>query len=428
MPQWPATEQPLSVRAAHLHRSAYGTDATIAGMAPATWNVIGDHIDHIGGLVICGLAHLGAVVVASKRDDDTIMVTEHRRTLDLDEDTFTSSVALAEIAELAGRTTAEDEVPPRNVGGVANRLAGLTWMLVHRQFLSRDTCGFNITVVSDIPGFAGLGLDVATEVAWAMALSQLTGHRVDAPTRARLTEYCAAAAAMFAENSPVTARYAAAFRGHDNAYTIVDYADGSVTAAPLATDSHPVLVLPPRLESESDLVDDILLREHFARRAAKAFGVAALCRLPDAETRALQWLTAMVEMHDPADLPTVPVAQNWLTFFAGETERSHRAASALRARKSADVWAVLQESEQAQAQNYGLTNPAESALAELAVHRGAFAARAAAAGISPAVIAHVSPAKVSYFCADLSEDGFIVVSLRPGSCAEAIDLETSSAC
>ncbi|AKK03595.1 galactokinase family protein [Corynebacterium epidermidicanis] len=422
MPEWPIPEQNVSERALQLHARAYGESAEFAGIAPATWKLIGDHIDHIGGLVVCAIANLHVAVVASKRNDDTIMVTAHQRGLDLSEESFTESVTLSQLATQAANQPQDDHAPTRPLGGLATRLGGVAWMLVHRQFLSRDTAGFNITVVSDIPSLAGLGADVACETAFAIALAQLTEHKIDPPTRARLSEYCAAAAAIFSENPPVSAQYATALRGHHDAFTIVDYSDGSVTSAPKCTDLQTFLAIPPAECSEQ--VDEILRRQHFARRAEKAFGVDCLRRLPDAKERVLQWLMAMYQLEEDArgPLPTASEAEQWLTFYDAELQRAQRAAAALRARKTTDVMLAVNESENGQTTEFGLQAPTCQAVVQLALSRGALAARAAASGYSSGVIAHVAQAKARNFQADLADDGFVVVALESGECAEPLSL------
>lgn len=420
MPQWPSADPDLQKACAQLHRLSYGVDFEVGGSAPATWTLLGEHCDHIGGKVICALGAHRVAVVASKRSDDTIMVTQQRRSVTMEDDIATTSMTLAEVAQLARTTEDEDEIPARPLGGIAARLAGVTWTLVHRQFLSRETGGFNITVVSEIPELAGAGDDIATEVAWAVALSSLTEHRLDPPTCARLAEYCAQSAAMFSEQPPITAKYITALRGHAQAYTLIDYADGSVTSAPTNKDVTAVLLLTPTEDLFADNVDQIIARAHFADRASKAFGVSHLCRLPEASARLIPWLEAVRDVQGATDVPEPDVARQWLAYYDAELALCAKACSDLRARKTKDVLDIVRESTSTQRARYQLGSPAMDALVALSVTRGALASRPAAVGWTNGVIAHVPQPRVANFVADMAADGLIVLTLDSGEPADTI--------
>ena len=131
--QTPKTSPAQRVRAAH------SGDGHVAS-APATWVLIGENVDHFGGVTLAGTSSLRAAAAASPRDDDTIALTAHGPFGE-----FTAETTLAALHE--------DEIQDP----LARRWTGLVQSLIQRQVLSRDTAGLDITVESDVPLGAGLG-------------------------------------------------------------------------------------------------------------------------------------------------------------------------------------------------------------------------------------------------------------------------------
>jgi len=157
MPMWPTADSPALDRVVAAHREATGVEATHAADAPATWLLMGEHVDYAGGVVLVGQAAQRVAVAFSPRQDDLIRVTRHVPGADADTDEI-STGAIAERAagqqsgiDARGRTT----TPPAPEGGLAARLAGIVWTMIHRQLLSRDTAGLDVTVVDDIPPVEG---------------------------------------------------------------------------------------------------------------------------------------------------------------------------------------------------------------------------------------------------------------------------------
>lgn len=413
MPVWPRPDaQPID-RVAELHQQSYDATVPRTASAPATWNFLGEHTDHVGGLVINATAALSVAVAASPREDDTIMVTTHELDIDGDTHTFTDSVTLSEISEYASQLQHGDAeaAPALTLGGPSVRLGGVVWAMVGRQYLSRDTKGFNITVVSEIPARVGLGDEVAAEVAFASILAEIGDHKLDPPLKARLADICASAAQMFSAVPAFRARYTAALRGSVDAFNLVDYSDGSVTHAPMLRDANTYatfLVALPHQEPISDIAG----RKRFVDEAAAAFGVDSLRRLPDATQRVTQWLTAMHKANEADEHPGVEEAHRWLSFYEQESERAAKTSMLLRARKAQEALALVCESQRDQENLYQVVPEKETALANLCLARGALAARSAAAGLVSAVIVHSEARKAANLIADLGDDGLIVVELQ----------------
>ena len=307
-------------------------------------------------------------------------------------------------------------------GGIAAQLGGLAWTMIHRQMLSRDTRGLDITVISTIPEGIGLGEVAATDVATALAL--FTEDTDDAPIRARLAEICSQSAAMFAEITPLRARHTTALRGERGKIAVIDYADGSVTQVP-----HPVnrsaglsayLVAPPTPGTfpTSDLdPQETRRRQYFVDEATRAFSVESLRLLPDAPVRVTEWLEAVIEVAGRKNLPPVEQARNWLSFWEAETIRAQRLTRALRARRRQDIAHLVATSQNDLSCVYGVPD-SERALVDLCQTRGAICARSASAGITRGVVVLVDARHATNFATDLADDGLLVVPLGHGEVAE----------
>lgn len=415
MPMWHHPDSPAADRARELHTRLTGAQPQAVASAPATWNVIGEHVDYYGGMTVIGLVDLRAAVAVSPRTDDVIRVTIAENNEETTEDS--SLEALAALAAAQQPTTDSEGrtiVPPAPTGNTHTRVAGMVWMLINRQLLSRETSGMDITVVSDIPPHAGLGARSAMDVATALALISDHEELADAPMRARIADVCAQAVTLFSEVPPLRARHTAALRGAAETVSVIDYADNSVTQAPhpLGKEMSGFVVSVPAAGDIATSVAHIRARQRFVHDACHAFGTDSLRLLPDAAPRVVDWLTAVHEIDGPEGQPTLPDARNWLAFFDDETTRAQGVARSLRSRCGTELFSVLGSSQTELAAVYGLDNAQQ--LAELSALRGAVGTRAASAGIANAVVAYVPAVKADHFADDLSEAGLDVIALHPG--------------
>ena len=415
MPMWHHPDSPAADRARELHTRLTGAQPQAVASAPATWNVIGEHVDYYGGVTVIGLVDLRAAVAVSPRTDDVIRVTIAENNEETTEDS--SLEALAALAAAQQPTTDSEGrtiVPPAPTGSTHTRVAGMVWMLINRQLLSRETSGMDITVVSDIPPHAGLGARSAMDVATALTLIGDHEELADAPMRARIADVCAQAVTLFSEVPPLRARHTAALRGAAETVSVIDYADNSVTQAPhpLGKEMSGFVVSVPAAGDIAASVAHIRARQRFIHDACHAFGTDSLRLLPDAAPRVVDWLTAVHEIDGPEGQPTLPDARNWLAFFDDETTRAQGVARSLRSRRGTELFSVLGSSQTELAAVYGLDNAQQ--LAELSVLRGAVGTRAASAGIANAIVAYVPAVKADHFADDLSEAGLNVITLHPG--------------
>ncbi|WJZ03233.1 galactokinase family protein [Corynebacterium freiburgense] len=404
MALWSVPEESLRDRAAQSHRKTYNADPTILTTAPGTIPLVGEHTDYIGGVVVVAMSHLGVAVAASPRPDNKVQV----RLSQFDGTRFKDT----------STTTNMDSVAQRKPGAIEQKLGGVVWSLVNRQMLSRETQGFNITVVSTIPPHCGLGEAEAMATAFALGLQIAANAEIDAPLRARLAEVCAQSATVFADTPELRARHIAALRGHPKSVALVDYADGSVTQAPHPRELDLFIVAQPKPKGPTELVSEITRRHTFLDDAARAYGVDSLRALPDAPSRVTDWLSAVHKVHGPDKGPGIEEAAHWLQFLSEETRRASEAAAALRSRRMNAVLELARTSQHELENKFNLATETNRALVYLCESRGAQTARSTAPGMFDAVLAYVNPKHSHNFAADLSEDGLLVIPTYAGTPTE----------
>lgn len=377
------------------HRERTGTDPKHVASAPSTWVLIGENVDHFGGVTLAGTGSLRAAAAVSPRGDDVISIS-----------------ATGPRGEVVREETSLQQLHDASVTDpLARRWTGLVQTLIQRQVLSRDTAGLDITVEGDVPVGAGLGALYAADCAIALALAG--GHEdVDtAPFRTRLAEVCSHAVANYSSLALLRARHTVALRGGGENVCVVDYADGSLTQAP-----HParhgvrVFSLAKELGRPFDSQRQaIALRRDFIDAAAANFGVTSLRQLPDNVERVVQWVNARRATGDE-NAPEPDAARSWVQFCETETLRSMAAAKALRSRRGNELFTLLNSP----SEQHDLDTP--DALVALARERGARAARPAATGTSEAVLAFVPLDDADAFAERMAAD-FEVIEVRPGEVA-----------
>lgn len=367
-------------------RAAHPGSGRVAS-APGTWVLIGENVDHFGGVTLAGTAALRAAAAVSPRPDRVVAVS-----------------ARGPLGQEFSAQLPFDEEP---ADGLARRWWGLVHTLVQRQVLSRDTAGVDITVESDVPVGAGLGALYAADAAITLALAGAHDDVDTAPFRARLADICSHSMATYSSLPVLRARHSVALRGAEGV-SVVDYADGSLTQAPHPS-RHGVRVFSvaaglgaPFAESR----EAIAAHRAFIDAACTNFGVASLRQLPDASGRVAQWVEARRAAGDDT-APDPDTARRWVTFCESEMLRSLAASKALRSRRANELFTLLNSASEA----HSLATP--DALVALARERGAVAARPAATGTSNAVIAFVPVQDADAFADSMAQE-YEVVEVEAG--------------
>lgn len=394
-------ESPVA-RAAAEHARRTGRAPEHTASAPGTWVLIGENVDHFGGVTIIGLIGLRAAAAVSPREDGVVSLCASAPY----SQPVTGEIRLADLTAHSG--SAGDAAASTDRAAVLRRFAGLVQTMVNKQVLSRDTTGFDITIASDIPVGAGLGALYAADAALALALAGGHAEVNEPPMRARLAEICSQSASTYSTLAILRARHTAALRGAAELINVVDYADGSLTTA-----LHPgklgvrIFSIARQLGAPyAEQKERIAVWRGFIDDAANNFGVSSLRELPDSVDRVGDWVEAR---HDVGDehAPEPATARRWVSFCESETLRSLATAKALRSRRGNELFTLLNS----RCEAHSIETPDE--LVSLALERGAVAARPAAAGTSQAVIAFVPVRRAEDFARKFAQD-FEVVEVTPG--------------
>lgn len=403
---WPAKHIDVATMVRSLHASWAANNAVVAS-APATCPFLGDLSDHAGGVVLLGLTHHRLAVARSPRSDQQmcVQVVQLAPTgKQVSEQTFNADLA-------AFRELHSDQSITFDQDNPAQRLAVVLLTLMHRQLISRETPGMDVTVLSAISPEAGLGMAEACDIAFALTLTgEPEDHQVG-PMRTKLAGVCAQAAATFCQHAPGRARYTAALRGKGEALNVVDFADRSITqiAAPDDFGFASMVVKTPTQQPAAHLG----AMQRFIDDVTTAFAAPSLRQLPNAQERVLAWLRAVHQVHPKSQAPSVDQASRWLQYLEHEIARTLRATASIRSRRSSDIVPAMNESHEEYLSQL-VSNDQMAATAQLCLRFGAQAARAVESG----VVCLVPLSRAEEFSEHVAEVGLDVVSLAPGHAAE----------
>ncbi|WP_208279977.1 galactokinase [Massilia oculi] len=158
----------LTARAADVFLAAFGQPATIRVQAPGRVNLIGEHTDYNGGLVLpCAIGYR-TVIVARPRDDRRIRVVA------ADYDDAIDEYALDKpIERLAAPMW-------------ANYVRGVVRELLQREPLGHSFLGMDMVIAGDVPQGAGLSSSASLSVAVCTLFSALPDYPGLGPIEAAL--------------------------------------------------------------------------------------------------------------------------------------------------------------------------------------------------------------------------------------------------
>ncbi|EHI45635.1 LOW QUALITY PROTEIN: galactokinase, partial [Rhodococcus opacus PD630] len=159
-PQWvdPVDVGTVAGTAEALFRSTFGGVADGVWAAPGRVNLIGEHVDYAGGLVLpFALPYVTVVAVRVRGDGILHAVSTHTG------ESWRGPL---------------DGVAAGHPAGWAAYVAGVVWALRRSGHLTAGT-GFDVAVHSTVPVGSGLSSSAALECAFALAVADLAGLPTD---------------------------------------------------------------------------------------------------------------------------------------------------------------------------------------------------------------------------------------------------------
>ncbi len=327
-----------------MARHPPASDRVVSWSAPGRVNLIGEHLDYNGGLVL--------PFAVPQRLTATVRSVEGSR----------SRVRSAELGDAEFTAAAERG----EVTGFAGRVAGVAWAL--RQ-AGHDTAAVEITVSSAVPLGAGLASSAALGCAVAAATADLLGLSLSAADIAAVAHD--AESGFAGVPSGVMDQMAAmlCISGHA---LLLDCTDRGTEQVPLDLDSAGLALL---------VIDTRARHEHasgeYGERRAQCEAAAACL--------GLTWLSRATR----ADLPclTDPVLRRRAAHVVSETGRVHAAVELLRAGRPADLGPLLTASHESLRGDFEVSCPELDVAVETALEAGALGARMTGGGFGGCAIA-----------------------------------------
>lgn len=341
-------EEDLADGAAALFRSTFDGDPDGVWIAPGRVNLIGEHIDYAGGLVL-PFALPYATAVAVRRRDDAMMRAVSTHT----DETWTGELA---------------EIGPGAPAGWSAYVAGVAWALQEHGI-----GGVDVAVHSSVPVGSGLSSSAALECSFALALSDLFDLRVDrevlidASIRAE-NEIAGASTGGMDQNIAMSAE-----AGHA---LLLDCLDGSTRQIPLDLDASGARLLVIDTNAPHRLVDG----QYGARRKALD---TAYAELGVTTLRGLDLGHTLSRLHDDILISRV---RHVIT----EIGRVEQAAELLdRGSAGAELGELMTASHLSLRDDYEVSSPELDSAVDAALAAGAHGARMTGGGFGGSAIALV---------------------------------------
>lgn len=371
------------MNATALHRRLFGADPAGAWSAPGRANLIGEHTDYSGGLVLPFAIDARAQVALGPSDDGHFHVASAQRS---------GSVTHAAPGDLQPGS-------PAAKGWAAYPL-GIVWALQQRGV---EVPPLTIALDSTVPAGAGLSSSAAVECAVALAISDHLGLGLGLPTIARIGQH--------AENDFVgmpcglmdQMASAASTAGHALFFDIgadtIEHIPFDTEAAGIAT-----LVIDTRVH-HSHADGEYATRRADVERAAAILGVDLLSQvLFENLDWALDKLSADGDSAAPAD-----VLQRRAKHVITENQRVRETVALLRAGYIEAIGEALSASHESLRDDFEVSCAELDLAAESAEGAGALGARMVGGGFGGSVIALVPDDR-----ARAVEDGVIQAFAKAG--------------
>ncbi|WP_371832558.1 galactokinase [Rhodococcoides fascians] len=347
------SEQSLADGASELFNAAFGGEPDGVWLAPGRVNLIGEHIDYAGGLVLPFALPFATAVAVRRREDATMRaVSTHT------DQTWTGQLG---------------DIGPGSPSGWAAYVAGVAWALQEHGI-----GGVDVAVHSSVPVGSGLSSSAALECSFALALSDLFDLNVD---RKVLID-----ASIRAENDVAGASTGGmdqaiamlAERGHA---LVLDCLDGSTRQIPLDVAASGARIMVIDTNAPHRLVDG----QYGARRAALD---RAYLELGVSTLRGLDPERAVSGLVDQALVPRV-------RHVTSEIRRVERAVALLDGGDiGTELGDLMTASHVSLRDDYEVSSPELDSAVDAALRAGAYGARMTGGGFGGSAIALIPIARV----------------------------------
>ncbi|TNC36499.1 galactokinase [Mumia zhuanghuii] len=322
--------------------------------APGRVNLIGEHLDYVGGPVMPIAIDLRTTVKVRRRDDGKVRVW--------------SAISDGSV-EFDATTT------PGDVSGWARYVAGTVWALAQS---GRTTGGADLVVSSDVPLGAGLSSSAALECSVAVALAGAEGWEID-PIALALT--CQRAENEYVGAPTGSMDQLASMCGEVGHALLIETAPTppTVRAVPAhwVEDGYALVVV------DTQAKHSLATGEYGVRRAqteelSALLGVEQLASAPP---------DSVLKVEDP-------VLKARLRHVITETQRVRSAARALSARDWRQLGQLMTASHASLRDDYDVSAPELDLTVETVLEHGAIGARMTGGGFGGSAIALVEAERV----------------------------------
>ncbi|OUS90050.1 galactokinase [Rhodococcus sp. NCIMB 12038] len=354
--QWvtPAEEHTVAGTAEALFRTTFGGDADGVWAAPGRVNLIGEHVDYAGGLVLPFALPYLTVVAVRVRDDGILHAVS----------THTGESWQGALADVA----------PGHPSGWAAYVAGVVWALRRSGHLTAGT-GFDVAVHSTVPVGSGLSSSAALECAFALAVADLAGLPTDESGRQPLIDASIRAENEIAGASTGGMDQSVAMLARPGHALLLDCRDGTSRHVPLDFRSAGARLVVVDTNAPHRLVDGQYGNRRAAvEKACADLGVVTLRDVadPDAAVAALSSPAAQRARH-----------------VLGEIGRVREVADLLDRGRIADLGDALNRSHASLRDDYEVSSVELDSAVDAAVEAGAWGARMTGGGFGGSAIALV---------------------------------------
>jgi galactokinase len=359
----PTGDDELAARATDVFAERFGGAPDGVWLAPGRVNLIGEHIDYVGGRVLPFALPYATAVAVRLRDDDLLRA---------------ASSGQPEV--WIGRVGAVGPVRPSSWAAYP---AGVPWAMLHHGTIARFP-GLDIAVYSSVPQGAGLSSSAALECAVALAVADLLGVATDDQGRAQLARDCVTAENVVVGASTGGMDQSASLRARHGQVMLLDCADFTVEHIPLDLPAAGLALVIINTNAPHRLVDG-----NYGMRRARVERLSA--RIGQRVLRTAADVDAVLRYAADGD----PVLRRLMRHVLTEIRRVDVVADRLRVGLVGDIGAELVASHTSLRDDYEVSSIELDSAVEAALSAGALGARMTGGGFGGSAIALAPIGKVS---------------------------------